>query len=68
MTKRISAVIPTELHNEISNISKLYSRSLNYTIVSLLTTGIKEKTRNRGKKQSSITDNSSNKCKSDTRG
>jgi hypothetical protein len=58
--KRISAVIPSELYDDIKKLCESSSRSVNYMISKLLTQAIKEKIRKSGKKQNHTEHHTSN--------
>jgi len=59
MQKRISAVIPDELYDQLKLVSEKSSRSVNFVITQLLNQGIKEKKRKSVKKKSFTADNPS---------
>jgi hypothetical protein len=58
--KRLSIVIHEDLYTELLKVASLDNRSMNYTVSTLLQKALKEKFRKRGKKESNITDNTSN--------
>jgi metal-responsive CopG/Arc/MetJ family transcriptional regulator len=58
--RRISVIIPEELHSEILKVAQLDNRSLTYAVISLLQKGLKEKNRKRAKKEVYFTHNTSN--------
>jgi metal-responsive CopG/Arc/MetJ family transcriptional regulator len=58
--RRISVIIPEELHSEILKVAQLDNRSLTYAVISLLQKGLKEKNRKHAKKEVHITHNTSN--------
>lgn len=49
--KKISLIIPKELHNELLKVAQLDNRSLTYVVNSLLQKALKEKNRKRVKKE-----------------
>lgn len=58
--RKISLIIPEELHTELLKVAQLDNRSLTYVVNSLLQKALKEKNRKRGKKEVYFTHNTSN--------
>lgn len=58
--RKISLIIPEELHQELLKVAQLDNRSLTYVVNSLLQKALKEKNRKRGKKEIHPAHNTSN--------
>jgi len=58
--RKISLIIPEELHTQLLKVAQLDNRSLTYVVNSLLKKALKEKNRKRGKKEVHSTYNTSN--------
>ena len=58
--RKISLIIPEELHIQLLKVAQLDNRSLTYAVISLLQKGLKEKNRKHAKKEVHIIHNTSN--------